>query len=118
MEPARQEKGPRNAGLDPISMRTSQWYSEPICEGNDSQTSSFKRMSEDSSGIKGSPYQIPRLVAKDKERVTRKRGDMPPPLPRRIDNPRIREDPALMEFYATTDKQPIFPVSEENRCKR
>ena len=90
MEPARQEKGPRNAGLDPISVRMSQWYSEPICEGNDSQPSSFKRMNEGSSGAKRPPYQIPRPVAKDDERLASKKGNVPPPLPRRIVNPRIR----------------------------
>ena len=29
---------------------------------------------------------------------------MPPPLPRRIDDPRIREDPALTVFHSNTDK--------------
>ena len=81
MEPTRQEKRPRNAGRDPISMKTNQWYSEPNDESNDSQTSSFKHMNEDSFGIKRSPYQIPRPVTKDKGRLARKRGDVPPPLP-------------------------------------
>ena len=57
MEPTRQEKRPRNTGLDPISMKTNHWYSEPNGEGNDSQISSPKHMNEDSFGIKGSPYQ-------------------------------------------------------------
>ena len=33
-----------------------------------------------------------------------KRGDMPPPLPNRVANPRIREDQALHEFYLNLDK--------------
>ena len=104
IEPARQEEGPRNAGLDPVSMRMSPLYSEPICGGTDPQPLAFKRLNEHSSGAKRSQYQIPRPVAKDEERLTRKKGDMPPPLPRKIDNPRLREDPALMEFYSNTDK--------------
>ena len=104
MEPARQEKGPRNAGLDTICVRMSQWYSEPICGGNDSQPSSFKRMNEGSPGAKRPPYQIPRPVAKDEGRRARKKGDVPPPLLRRIVSPRILEDAATMEFYANTDK--------------
>ena len=37
MEPARQEEGPGNAGLNPVFLRMSPWYSEPMCGGNDSQ---------------------------------------------------------------------------------
>ena len=55
-------------------------------------------------GIKGSPYQNSKARCKDKRRLARKRGDTPPPSSRRIDNPRIREDPALMEFCSNTDK--------------
>ena len=100
MEPARQEEEPSYAGLDPVCMRMSPWYSE----GDDSQPLASKGMNEDSSGAKRSQYQIPRLVAKDEERFARKKGEKPPPLPKRIDNPRIREDPALMEFCSNTDK--------------
>ena len=42
----------KKRGLDPISMRMSQWYSEPICEGNDPKPIAFTRMNEDSSGPK------------------------------------------------------------------
>ena len=93
MEPTRQEEEPSYAGLDPVCMRMSPWYSE----GDDSQPLASKGMNEDSSGAKRSQYQIPRLVAKDEERFARKKGDIPPPLPKRIDNPRIREDLALMD---------------------
>ena len=34
MEPARHEEAPKNAGIDPISMRMSQRFWEPVCEGN------------------------------------------------------------------------------------
>ena len=33
-----------------------------------------------------------------------KRGDMPPPLPKRVANPRIRDDQALQENYSNSDK--------------
>ena len=33
-----------------------------------------------------------------------KRGSMPPPLPGRVENPRIREDRALQEFFSNADK--------------
>ena len=32
-----------------------------------------------------------------------KRGDPPPPLPKRVANPRIGEDQALHEFYSNSD---------------
>ena len=34
-----------------------------------------------------------------------KRGDMPPPVPKRVVNPRIRDDQALHEFYSNSDKR-------------
>ena len=61
------------------------------------QSVSFPAVSEEQ-------HQIPRPVAKDEERLARKKDDMPPQLPRRSDNPRIREDPSLIEFYSKTDK--------------
>ena len=33
-----------------------------------------------------------------------KRSDMPPKLPQRVANPRIREDQALQEFSSNSDK--------------
>ena len=33
-----------------------------------------------------------------------KRGGMPPPLLKRVANPRIRDDQALHEFYLNSDK--------------
>ena len=94
----------KKRGLDPISMRMSQWYNEPICGGNDSQPIAFTRMNEDSSGPKKSQYQIPRPVVKDEERLARRKDDLPPPLQRRVNNPRIRDLPAFTEFYLITDK--------------
>ena len=32
------------------------------------------------------------------------RGDMPPPVPKRVVNPRIRDDQAVHEFYSNSDK--------------
>ena len=33
-----------------------------------------------------------------------KKGDMPPPLPGRVADPRIRDDQALQEFHSNSDK--------------
>ena len=45
-----------------------------------------------------------RRRSNDEERLAMKRGSMPPPLPRRVENPRIREDRALQEFNSNSDK--------------
>ena len=45
-----------------------------------------------------------RRRSNDEERLAMKRGSMPPPLPRRVENPRIREDRALQESNSYSDK--------------
>ena len=44
------------------------------------------------------------LSKNDKERLAMKRDDMPLPLPKRVANPRIRDDQALHEFNSNSDK--------------
>ena len=61
-------------------------------------------MNQDCCRAKRSQYQLPRSDAKDEERLAKRKDDMPPPLLRRIDNPRIREDLALLAFCSNTDK--------------
>ena len=43
-------------------------------------------------------------IEEDEERVSMKIGDMPPPLPGRVSNPRIRDDQALNGFFSSSDK--------------
>ena len=40
----------------------------------------------------------------DEERLAKKIGDMPRPLPRRVSNPRVRDDQALNGFFSNSDK--------------
>ena len=51
---------------------------------------------------------------KDEERLARRKDERPPPLQRRIDNPRIRDLPAFTEFYLNTDK--IHHATSEDAC--
>ena len=44
------------------------------------------------------------LVEGDEDRLAMKRGDMPPPLPRLVPNPRIRDDRAQHEIFSNSDK--------------
>ena len=130
MEPARLEEAPKTLGM-------SQWKREPVCEGNNPHLLSLSRVSQVVTGTNRPSYKIRRPTENDEARLTKKKGEMPPPLPGRIDNPRIREDPALLEYYSISDKihratsLRIFlrkhgsttvnlfsAVGEENRCKR
>ena len=40
-------------------------------------------------------------IEDDEERLTMKTSDMPPPLPRRVSNPKIQDDQALNEMFGT-----------------
>ena len=48
-------------------------------------------------------YQIRERIEHDEERLAMKRGAMPPPVPERVENPRIREAQAQLEFYSNSD---------------
>ena len=43
-------------------------------------------------------------IEDDEERLAMKQGDMPPPVPERVANPRIRDDRAAQEFQSNSDK--------------
>ena len=92
MEPARQEEGSSYVGLDPVFM------------SDNSQPPASKKMNQDCCRANRSQYQLPRSDAKDEERLAKRKDDMPPPLLRRTDNPKIREDLALLAFCSNTDK--------------
>ena len=49
-------------------------------------------------------YQVREPIESDEDRLAMKRGDLPPPLPQRVANPRIREDQALQEFHSYSDR--------------
>ena len=49
-------------------------------------------------------YQVREPTGNDEERLAMKRGDRPPPVPKRVANPRIQEDQALQEFHSNSDK--------------
>ena len=97
-------KAPENAGIDLTSMRGSKWYQESTREGDDPRSPPSRRESDLFIGTNRMSYQIREPIEHDEERLAMKRGDMPPPLPERVDNPRIQEDQALQEFHSNSDK--------------
>ena len=49
-------------------------------------------------------HQARESIEDDEERLAMKKGEMPPPLPKRVPNPRVRDDRALHEFFSNSDK--------------
>ena len=58
----------------------------------------------DLAGAERRSYQVREPIEDNEDRLAMKRGDMLPPLPQRVDNPRIREDQALQDFHSKSVK--------------
>ena len=104
MKPERLTKALEDAGIDPSTMRVSKWYQESTREDDNLHSPSSYRVSDVSIGADRTSYQVREPVENDEERLAMKRGDMPPPLPHRVANPRVREGQALQEFHTDSDK--------------
>ena len=104
MKAERLTKAPENAGIDPSTMKMKTWYQEPTRESDDSQLPSSSRLSDALSGTDRTSYQAREPIEDDEERLAMKRGDMPPPVPERVANPRSRDDLAVQECQSYSDK--------------
>ena len=104
MKAERFTKAPEKAGIDPSTMKMKTWYQEPTRESDDSQLQSSSRASDALSGTGRTSYQVREPIEDDEERLAMKQGDMPPPVPERVANPRIRDDRAAQEFQRNSDK--------------
>ena len=94
MQPEKLTKAPENEGTDLSTMRVSKWYQEPTREDDDPRSSSSSRVSDVITGTNRMSYQVREPIENDGETLAMKRGDMPPPVPKRVANPRIRKDQA------------------------
>ena len=101
VKPEKLTKAPENAGIDPSTMRVSKWYQGPTREDDDPHFPSSNRVSDIFTGVDRASYQAQEPIENDEDRLAMKRGDMPPTLPKRVANPRVREDQALQEFIRT-----------------
>ena len=104
MQPEKLTKEPEKEGIDPSTMRVSKWYRELTREDDDPHFPSSTRVSDVVTGTNRMSYQVREPTENDKERLAMKRGDRPPPVPKRVANPRIREYQALQEFHSKSDK--------------
>ena len=65
----------------------------------------------------GTSYQVREPIENDKERLAMKKGDMPPPVPERVANPRIRKDQVLHEFHSKLGPDaPCYPRLRFHTC--
>ena len=71
-------------------------------------------MSDAFTGTNRTSYKERKTIENDGERLAMKRSDMPPPLPERVADPRIRDDPALNEFNSNSDKMHRATCDDDN----
>ena len=105
MKAERLTKAPEKAGIDPSTMKMKTWYQEPTRESV--MILSFRlQVARAMLSVERTEhqtrYEIP--IEDDEERLAMKQGDMPPPVPERVANPRIRDDRAVQEFQSYSDR--------------
>ena len=104
VKPERLTESPDSAGFNPDTMKVSKWYQEATRKSDVSHFSSSRGTSDAFADTDWTSYQVREPIEDDEERLAMKIGDTPPPLPRRVSNPRIRDDQALHEFFSNSDK--------------
>ena len=97
MKPEKLTKVLENAGIDPSTMRGRKWYQEPTREDDDSHLPPSSRVIDAFTGTNRTSYQARESIKNEHERLSLKRGDMPPSMPKRVADPRIREGLALQK---------------------
>ena len=113
MKPEKLTKAPENAGIDLSTMGVSKCYQETTREDDDLRSSPSSRVSDVFTGTNRMSYQVREPTENDEETLAMKRGDMPPPMPKQVDNPRSQEDQALREFHSNSDK--MHRATPENK---
>ena len=87
MKPERFTEAPDHAGFNPGTMRVCKWYQKTTRTGDVSHFLSLSRTSDACVETNLTSEREP--TEDDEERLAMQIGDMPPPLPRRVSNPRI-----------------------------
>ena len=100
-------------------MKMKKWHLEPTREDDDPHFPSSSRVIDALTGADRTSYQVREPIEND-ERLAMKKGDMPPAVPERVANPRIRKDQAT----TITHKHGLIIAElssrnlSKNRCKR
>ena len=94
MKPEKGTEAPRNAGIDPSTMKMKQWYQK------------HNRVSDQKAptGTDRASYHAQEPIEDDDERLVMRKGDMPQTVPERVANPRFREERAAQEFRQNSEK--------------
>ena len=82
MRPKKATEAPRNARIDPSTMKMKQWH----------QTQNRVSDQRVHTGTNRASYHAREPIEDDDGRLAMRKNDMPPPIPERIANPRIRKD--------------------------
>ena len=99
MRPEIANEKPKNAGVDPETMKMKRWYQDTRRVSDRSEERPReKQRDDDLTGVDRASYQTRPRIEGDEERLAQRRGNLPPPPPGRVANPRIREDRALQEW--------------------
>ena len=72
-------------------MKVSKRYQEATLQDDDLHSPSPIRVRDTFTGAERTSYQEQEPVENDAQRLAMKKGDMPPPVPERALNPRIRQ---------------------------
>ena len=94
MRPEKATEAPRNAGIEPSTMKMKQWY-----QGHDRVCDQKAPTRTDRAS-----YHARDPIEDDDERLAMRQGDVPPPVPERVANPRVREDQAVQDFRQNSEK--------------
>ena len=75
-------------------MQMKKWYQEPDRASDENSLTGTDKPSS----------QARELIEGDDEQLPMKQSDMPQPIPERVANPRIREDPTVQDFQRNSEK--------------
>ena len=107
MKPEKATEAPRNAGIDSSTMKMKQWYQGQDRVSDKSQWQwPLVRVSDKKAptGTDRASCQAREPVEDDEEGIAMRQCDMPPPVPERVTNPRIRADQAVQDFQWDSEK--------------
>ena len=91
VKPEKATKAPRNAGIDPSTMKMKQWYQR------------HNRVS-DKKAPTGTDRASYEAREHDDGRLAMRQSEMPPQEPERVTNPRIREDRAVQDVQLHSER--------------
>ena len=91
---------PRKAGIDPRTMKMKQWYQGQHRASDKSPWQWRDRVSDKKAptGTDRASKNAREPIEDDEERLAMRQGDMPPPVPERVTNPRRSRRPSSAGF--------------------